>query len=76
MEAKDETDINNIELRSEKVRKLLGEIPPSLTIWGMLLIFGIFAALVAAISILPYPHSGGETILQHILESERSIPNH
>lgn len=75
MEEKNRTDIND-KLRSEKVRRLLGEIPPSLTIWGLLIIVGVFAALVAAISLLPYPYSEGETILQHILKSEKSIPSY
>lgn len=33
---------DNIELRSEKVRKLLGEIPPSLVRWGTVVIVAIF----------------------------------
>lgn len=64
-----ETDKNThdmIELRSEKVRQLIGEIPPSLVRWGIAIIAIIFMALIAAICLLPYPYSNGETILQHI----------
>ena len=51
-----------IELRSEKVRNLLGEIPPSLVI-----IIAIFLVLLLLVCFMPYPHSQGESILQHIL---------
>ena len=33
---------DNIELRSEKVRKLLGEIPPTLVGWGIVVIILVF----------------------------------
>lgn len=33
---------NEIELRSEKVRNLLGEIPSSLIRWGTVIIIAIF----------------------------------
>lgn len=55
-----------IELRSEKVRKLLGEIPPSLTRWGTVVIVAIFLALLLTVCFVPYPHSSGESIFQHI----------
>ena len=60
---------DNSELRSEKVRRLLGEIPPSLTRWGIVVIVAVSAALAAALCLLPYPYSGGETILRHILKN-------
>lgn len=55
------------EERSAKVRKLLGEMPPSLEIWGIAIISLIFIALAVAVSLLPYPYSDGETILRHLL---------
>ncbi|MBD5280764.1 MAG: hypothetical protein HDS35_09515 [Bacteroides sp.] len=58
----------NIELRSEKVRKLLGEIPPSLVRWGTVIITVIFLALLATVCLIPYPYSNGESILQHLLK--------
>ncbi|MDE6077197.1 MAG: hypothetical protein K2G29_05640 [Muribaculaceae bacterium] len=61
------TTHDNIELRSEKVRKLIGEIPPSLVRWGTAIIAILFLALLAAVYFLPYPYSNGESILQHIL---------
>lgn len=56
-----------IELRSEKVRHLIEEIPPSLVRWGIVIISIVFIALVAAICLLPYPYSNGESILEHII---------
>lgn len=61
------THHDKIELRSEKVRQLIGEIPPSLVRWGIVIIVIIFAALIAAVCLLPYPYSNGESILQHLL---------
>ena len=58
---------DKIELRSEKVRNLLGEIPPSLVRWGTLIIVAIFLVLLLVVCFMPYPHSQGESILQHIL---------
>ena len=56
-----------IELRSEKVRNLLGEIPPALVRWGMVIIVAIFLTLLLVVCFVPYPHSHGESILQHLL---------
>lgn len=64
MEKKKNSDI---ELRSEKVRTLLGEIPPSLVRWGTVIIVAIFLILLLVVCFMPYPHSQGESILQHIL---------
>lgn len=58
---------SDIELRSEKVRNLLGEIPPSLAKWGTVIIVAIFLALLLVVCFVPYPHSKGESILQHLL---------
>ena len=54
-----------IELRSEKVRNLLGEIPPSIIRWGTVIIVAIFLILLLVICFMPDPHSQGESILQH-----------
>lgn len=58
---------NDIELRSEKVRNLLGEIPPALVGWGITIIIAIFLALLLVVCFVPYPYSKGESILQHLL---------
>lgn len=57
-----------IELRSEKVRQLIGQIPPSLVRWGIAIIAIVFIALIAAVCLLPYPYSNGESILRHFIE--------
>ena len=46
-----------IEIRSEKVRKLIGEIPPALVRWGTAIIALIFIALLVSVCFLPYPYS-------------------
>lgn len=66
MEA-DKTTHDKIELRSEKVRQLIGEIPPSLVLWGIAIIAIVFIALIAAVCLLPYPYSNGESILRHFI---------
>ena len=58
--------ISEIELRSEKVRNLLGEIPPSLVRWGTVIIVAIFLILLLVVCFMPYSHSQGESIFQHI----------
>ena len=59
--------ISNIELRSEKVRNLLGEIPPALVRYGTVIIVAIFLMLLLIVCLMPYPYSNGESILQHII---------
>ena len=63
----DKKDIekDNIELRSEKVRNLIGEIPPSLIRWGTVVILLIFLLLLIALCCLPYPYTNGESIIEH-----------
>lgn len=58
---------SDIELRSEKIRNLLGEIPSSLVRWGTLVIVAVFLVLLLVVCFMPYPHSQGESILQHFL---------
>ena len=57
----------NDELHSEKVRELLGEIPSSLIRWSTVVITAILVILLAAVCLLPYPYSEGESIIQHLL---------
>lgn len=62
-------DDNKIEIRSEKARKLIGDIPPSLTYWGIIILSAVFVALAAVVCLVPYPYSNGESILRHLMES-------
>lgn len=58
---------HKIELRSEKARQILGEIPPSLACWGIAIIAIVLILLIVAACLLPYPYSNGESIIIHIL---------
>lgn len=58
---------NKIELRSEKVRKFIGEIPPSLVRWSTAIIAIVLFVLLTAFCLLPYPYSNGESIIQHFI---------
>lgn len=61
-------DSQDQETRSEKVSKLLGDMPRSLEIWGMAVAALIFAALIAAVCFIPDPYSdSGEAIIMHLL---------
>jgi len=53
-------------MRSEKVRQLLGTIPPALVRWGIAIIFVIVTVLLAVALCVPYPYGGGESIAAHI----------
>jgi hypothetical protein len=55
------------ELRSNKV-KHIGKVPVSLVRCGIIIIVVITIALIAAICLLPYPYSAGESIVYHFLE--------
>ena len=56
-----------LELRSEKVRKLIGKIPHALIWWGMVTIIVICLVLILVVCFVPYPYSNGESILHHLL---------
>ena len=59
---------SNIELRSEKVQKLVDEVPQRLVRRSMAVILIIFILLIIALVYIPYPYGEeGESILRHIL---------
>ena len=60
---------NNLELRSQSMRRILDKMPSSLTLWAVLLSVLIMGAVLAAVCLLPYPHSAGESILEHIMNN-------
>lgn len=57
---------DKIELRSEKVQKIINEIPSSILIIGFIIIISIIIALIFVVCLCPYPYSNGEKIIQHI----------
>ncbi len=67
MDAKTNETSDRIELRSEKVRKMIGEIPPALVRWGIVVVVAIFIALLLVLFLVPYPYGDGETLFQHLL---------
>ena len=58
---------DRIELRSEKVRRILGEVPNGYVRWGISIVSIIFITLIVAVMCMKYPYGGGETIFKHIL---------
>lgn len=56
-----------IELRSEKVRRIIGTIPPALVRWNITVLIVILFVLIAVVCCIPYPYGEGESILRHIL---------
>lgn len=56
-----------IELHSEKVRSLLGEIPSPFLRWGTVIIVVIILVLLLVICIIPYPDLKSESILHYLL---------
>lgn len=57
---------NRIELRSEKIRHIIGTIPSALVRWSIAIIAIILLVLVSVVCFVPYPYGKGETIILHI----------
>ena len=62
METKNNNNNDRIELRSEKVRSIIGTIPPALVHWGIAVITIIFVILMLVIFLVHYPYAEGESI--------------
>ena len=56
---------SHIEIRSEKVRNIIGTNPPELISWGIIVIILVFMVLLALVLNLSYPYGSGETVFQH-----------
>ena len=67
MNADKQTAGNQVELHSEKVRNIIGDIPSSLVRWGVAVIVIIVLGLLLALLFVPYPYGGGETIMEHFV---------
>ena len=57
---------NQIELRSSKVRHIVGTVPSALIKWNTIIVIFILLTLLIVIFFLPYPYGKGETIFQHL----------
>ncbi|MBD5183736.1 MAG: hypothetical protein HDS97_02430 [Bacteroidales bacterium] len=66
MKEKKATTYDRIELRSPKVRRILGEVPYKLERWGIIIIGVIIISLIVAVININYPYGDGESILKHI----------
>lgn len=73
METKKDYSPNRIELRSEKVRNIIGTIPPALVRWSIAVITIILCVLMLVVFLVPYPYGAGETIFQHLFFSQKGI---
>ena len=62
-----ENELDNIELRSEKVRNVIGKVPPRLVCLGTVIITIIVLALAVAFYKIPYPIS---------IEANGEVVNH
>ncbi len=51
---------------SEKVRKILSDMPQGIARWGILVICVIFVVIFAIVLSAEYPYGNGETIFDHI----------
>lgn len=67
METNKDYSSDRIELRSEKVRNIIGTIPPALVRWGIVVITIILVMLMLVVFLVPYPYGEGETIFQYFL---------
>ena len=66
-----EKESDNIELRSEKVRNVIGKVPPRLVSLGTVIITIIVLALAVAFYKIPYPISieaNGEVVNQRTMQ--------
>lgn len=66
METNKDSISDQIELRSEKVRNIIGTIPPALVRWSIVIITIILVMLILAVFLVPYPYGEGYTILQYL----------
>lgn len=67
----EQKEFDNIELRSEKVRNVIGKVPPRLVSLGTVIITIIVLALAVAFYKIPYPISieaNGEVINQRTIQ--------
>lgn len=57
-----------IELRSEKVRRIVGEMPRSLHRWSVAILILITAILILVLWLVPFPYTDKESLLSHLLK--------
>lgn len=65
MGARKDNGRDRLELRSEKVRNIIGTIPPALVRWSVAVMVMIVIGLLLVLFLVPYPYGEGETFFQH-----------
>lgn len=60
------TTHERIELRSEKIKRIVGSMPKGVTRYGAAVIVVLYLALAVALFLIPYPYGGGESLIEHI----------
>lgn len=55
-----------IELRSEKIKRIVGSMPKGVTRYGATVLVVLYLALAVALFLIPYPYGGGESLIEHI----------
>lgn len=70
MKPTESTPHHDIELRSEKVHRLIDMRPPLIVRIGTPLLVILFLLLAAALYLIPYPYgTAGENVLTHLLHT-------
>ena len=62
---------NEMDEHSEKVRKILGTMPPGVIRWGSAVLCVVFIALISAVMCVDYPYGDGESIFRHIFNHQQ-----
>lgn len=55
-------------IRSNKIQKILGEMPKGLFLISIILLIIITCSIILALIVLPYPMGTGESLLEWILK--------
>ena len=58
---------NRIELRSEKVQKIMDDLPPSLLRWSSAVILSLCITLIAAFIYISSLHGGWVSLLDYLI---------
>lgn len=61
--------MNRIELRNKRARNVIGPIPRSLLIAGIIITLLIMAALLTALFMLPNPYNSSQRLISFIFSS-------
>lgn len=60
---------DRMDLRSDKVRRLLGEEPSPIVRYGTFFIIGIFIAVIVILTFIPYSADDSGSLLEYIVRS-------